>query len=49
MTLNKPTNFQSDWSSTVINKPNFFRSDWSSTIKIVKKHLEKVVDNNDKS
>ena len=32
ITLNKPTNFQSDWSSTVINKPTNFQSDWSSTI-----------------
>ena len=28
----KPTNFQSDWSSTIINKPTNFQSDWSSTI-----------------
>ncbi len=31
ITLNKPTNFQSDWNSTVINKPSNFQSDWSST------------------
>ena len=23
--INKPTNFQSDWASTIINKPNFFQ------------------------
>jgi hypothetical protein len=32
ITLNKPTNFQSDWSSTIINKPTNFQSDWNSTI-----------------
>jgi hypothetical protein len=26
--INKPTNFQSDWTSTVINKPTNFQSDW---------------------
>ena len=28
----KPTNFQSDWNSTIINKPTNFQSDWNSTI-----------------
>lgn len=28
----KPTNFQSDWTSTIINKPTNFQSDWTSTI-----------------
>ena len=28
----KPTNFQSDWNTTVINKPTNFQSDWNSTI-----------------
>ena len=32
ITLNKPTNFQSDWNSTIINKPTNFQSDWNSTI-----------------
>jgi len=27
-----PTNFQSDWTSTIINKPINFQSDWTSTI-----------------
>jgi hypothetical protein len=30
--INKPTNFQSDWTSTVINKPTNFQSDWGSTV-----------------
>ena len=30
--INKPTNFQSDWTSTVINKPTNFQSDWTSTV-----------------
>jgi len=30
--INKPTNFQSDWNSTVINKPTNFQSDWNSTV-----------------
>ena len=32
ITLNKPTNFQSDWNSTIINKLTYFQSDWSTTI-----------------
>ena len=32
ITLNKPTNFQSDWNSTIINKPTNFQSDWTTTI-----------------
>jgi hypothetical protein len=32
ITLNKPTNFQSDWNSTIINKPTNFQTDWNSTI-----------------
>ena len=32
ITINKPTNFQSDWNSTIINKPTNFQSDWNSTI-----------------
>jgi hypothetical protein len=32
ITLNKPTNFQSDWNSTIINKPSYFPSDWGSTV-----------------
>jgi hypothetical protein len=32
ITLNKPTNFQTDWNSTIINKPSYFLSDWSSTV-----------------
>ncbi len=30
--INKPTYFQSDWTSTVINKPSNFQSDWTSTV-----------------
>jgi len=32
ISVNKPTNFQSDWNSTIINKPTNFQSDWNSTI-----------------
>ena len=32
ITIGKPTNFQSDWNSTIINKPSNFQSDWNSTI-----------------
>ena len=32
ITINKPTNFQSDWNSIIINKPTNFQSDWNSTI-----------------
>ena len=32
ISLNKPTNFQSDWTTTIINKPSNFQSDWNSTI-----------------
>ena len=32
ITLNKPANFQSDWTSTVTNKPTNFQSDWLSTV-----------------
>ena len=32
ITTNKPTNFQSDWATTVINKPTNFQSDWATTI-----------------
>ncbi len=32
ITLNKPTNFQSDWNSTIINKPTNFQRDRNSTI-----------------
>ena len=32
ITLNKPTNFQSDWNSTIINRPTNFQGDWNSTI-----------------
>jgi hypothetical protein len=32
ITLNKPTNFQSDWTSTIINKPTNFQSNWNNTI-----------------
>ncbi len=32
ISANKPTNFQSDWNSTIINKPTNFQSDWNSTI-----------------
>ena len=28
----KPTNFQSDWNSTIINKPTNFQSDYNSTV-----------------
>ena len=28
----KPTNFQADWTSTIINKPTNFQADWTSTI-----------------
>ena len=29
--VNKPTNFQADWTSTIINKPTNFQADWNST------------------
>ena len=29
---NTPTNFQSDWNSTIINKPTNFQSDYNSTV-----------------
>ena len=32
ITLNKPTNFQTDWNTTVINKPTNFQADWNSTV-----------------
>jgi hypothetical protein len=32
ITVNRPTNFQSDWNSTIINKPTNFQSDWNSTV-----------------
>ncbi len=31
VTLNKPTNFQSDVNSTIINIPTNFQGDWNST------------------
>jgi len=30
--VNKPTNFQADWSTTVINKPTNFQADWNTTV-----------------
>ena len=30
--INKPTNFQTDWSTTIINKPTNFQTDWATTI-----------------
>jgi hypothetical protein len=32
ITLNKPTDFQANWNTTVINKPTNFQADWTSTI-----------------
>ena len=29
---NLPTNFQTDWNTTIINKPSNFQSDWNTTI-----------------
>ncbi len=40
--INKPTIFQSDWSSTILNKPSNFQSDWNSTI-INKLQIFKVI------
>ncbi len=31
ITLNKPTNFQADWTTTIINKPTNFQADWTTT------------------
>ena len=32
ISVNKPTNFQADWLTTIINKPTYFQTDWNSTI-----------------
>ena len=32
VSVNKPTNFQADWNSTVIYKPTKFQAEWNSSV-----------------